>query len=133
MLHVLASTAWSNLLFVVIALQLADPAHLDPARTIVILQTRFIAPIVVVTVVTGIILLVGRMRLAQQHWLIAKSLVVIILLFFGSTLTLFHEPTLMTRVITLVLLLLVISISTVKPGGRLRSRARATARHAVTH
>lgn len=133
MLHVLASTTWSNLLFVVIALQLADPAHLDPARTIVILQTRFIAPIVVVTVVTGIVLLAGRMRLAQQHWLIAKSLVVIVLLFFGSTLTLFHEPTLVTRVITLVLLLLVISISTVKPGGRLRSRARTTARHVVTH
>lgn len=132
MLHVLASTAWSNLLFVVIALQLADPAHLDPARTIVILQTRFIAPIVVVTVVTGIVLLAGRMRLAQQHWLIAKSLVVIVLLFFGSTLTLFHEPTLMTRVITLVLLLIVISISTVKPGGRLRSRARMMARHVVT-
>jgi hypothetical protein len=133
MLHVLASTAWSNLLFVVIALQLADPMHLDPAKTIVILQTRFIAPIVVITVVTGIILLVGRMRLAQQHWLIAKIFVVIVLLFFGSTLTLFHEPTLMTRVITLVLLLLVISISTVKPGGRLRARARTATRHAVTH
>lgn len=134
MLHVLAAHAWQILLTVTIALQLAEPAHLDPAKTIVILNMKFIAPIVVITVVTGIVLLAGRLKLVQQHWVIMKSLLVIVLLFFGSTLTLFHDPTLMTRVITLVLLLTVTTISTVKPGGRLRSRGQdGRARHATAH
>lgn len=133
MLHVLAAQAWQVLLTVTIALQLAEPMHLDPAKTIVILNMRFIAPIVVITVVTGIILLIGRMRLAQQYWLIVKCLLVIVLLFFGSTLTLLYEPTLQTRIITLVLLLMVTTVSTVKPGGRLKRAQTVRARHVATH
>lgn len=120
--HMTGAIAWLALLTAVTAVQAANVGHRD-----LILVTPAAVDVVVVlvaaTVASGLVLAAGTAwGFGRWRWLIAKQALVVVLLVGGTVAFLVDASTLWVRAVALGLLLAVIGVSMVKPGGRVRRR-----------
>lgn len=120
--HMTGAIAWLSLLTAVTAVQASTVGHRDlilvtPAAVCIL------AALVAVTAVSGVVLAAGTAwGFRRWRWLVAKQVLVVVLLGGGTAAFVVDASTLPVRAVALGLLLAVIGVSMVKPGGRVRKR-----------
>jgi len=125
--HVAVTTAWTALLIATVALQAASQHRTDIVMNDDLIRWRVLVPLVVVTVVTGVILASGTpWGFTRYRWMVAKLYLVAILLGFGGELFALRSQVLWARIFILTLLIIIAAISTGKPGGRTRQAGART-------
>lgn len=122
--HMTGAIAWLGLLTAVTAVQAANPRHRD-----LILVTpasrEILAALVAATLISGVVLSWGTAwGFRRWRWLIAKQVMVAVLVVGGTVVFAVHADVLAVRAAALVLLLAVLGVSMVKPGGRARRGRR---------
>lgn len=125
--HVAAATAWTSILTAAVAIQIADHGRSDFVIDTAWIRWYVIIPLVVVTLLTGLILAYGTTwGFVRYRWLIIKTYLVMVLVGSGAATLIFHDTRLWPRLVALVLLILITAVSTVKPFGRSRWGVRRT-------
>lgn len=121
--HMTGAIAWLSLLTAVTAVQASTVGHRD-LILVTPASVGVLAALVAATAVSGVVLAAGTAwGFGRWRWLVAKQILVVVLLAGGTVAFVVDASTLPVRAVALGLLLAVIGVSMVKPGGRVR-RAR---------